>query len=1201
MRLKTLELQGYKSFATKTVFQFDAGITAVVGPNGSGKSNIADAVRWVLGEQSYSVLRGRKTEDMIFSGSDGRPRLGMAQVTLVLDNQDHWLPIEFTEVTITRRAYRDGQNDYLLNGSRVRLRDVNELLAAGGLARHAYTLVGQGLVDAALSLRAEERRLLFEEAAGIALHQARRVDALNKLDATQANLVRLRDILSEIEPRLSYLEKQAERAITHQTISAHLQSLLRTWYGFKWGEGQERLRLARMNLERSQQALAAQQAGLESLGQRIAELRARQGALRAKLGEWHRLSSQLHDQAEALQRDLAVAEERARLLAAQRDELLSELEPLRAARQLAETRAAEAQRTLTELEQELAVAQRQVAELQGQLGAHQAQRQAILDQQARSEQHARQLADQIAGGQARLLQMEEQRTRLQRTAEETQRAVAALQEKRTTLHQQLLAKQEALQQITAGLRELEAQRAQELAAIKALGSQAASLGEDIHTQRRQLEVLRARQDMLTRMQRDLVGYYEGVRAVLKAGSEAGGLQGIIGSVAQLLRVPAGLEAAIETALGGHVQDVVVATWSDAEAAIAYLKAHHAGRATFLPLDTIRPPEPLRVPANPRVLGLAMELVEYDARLARVAQLLLGRTLVVEDLPTARQVLSALSGSFQIVTRGGDLVRSGGSVSGGSVSRDKAGAGFLARQREWQELPALLAEQEGRLSALQTRLEENQRAQASHQATAEELARRQASLQAGRANLEREQASLTRELERTDQAIQWQQESLDRTLGERSRLEADQQRTQAEIERLQAELSAAQTQAAQLAAQAAALSAEALLTRLGQAQTGLASAEGRVLGQRNVLEGQRSNLADLSQRLQTRQQRADQLGQEREALLSWLAEQRARSEQINVQLAELAACIQPAEAELTELEQRQSQLEAEEGHQRQVIHRLETEHSRYGLEYSRCQDDMDRLRRQIEDELGLVEVELSEDVAGQPPLPLHPLISQLPVVKELPEDLEPEIRRLRGQLNRLGSVNPNAPQEFEEVRNRHTFLAQQISDLEKAAADLRQIIAELDRVMEHDFLTTFESVAQQFQVYFKRLFNGGEARLVLTDPNNLTQTGVDIIARPPGKRAQNLSMLSGGERALTAVALIFALLKISPTPFCILDEVDAMLDEANVGRFRQTLEELARDIQFIVITHNRRTIEAASTIYGVSMGADSVSRVISLKLDQVVTS
>jgi chromosome segregation protein len=1198
MRLKTLELQGYKSFATKTVFHFDQGITAVVGPNGSGKSNIADALRWTLGEQSYSTLRGKKTEDMIFSGSDGRARLGMAQANVVLDNSDGWLPVDFTEVTIVRRAYRDGQNEYLLNGNRVRLRDVNELLATSGLSRRTYTVVGQGLVDAALSLRAEERRVLFEEAAGITLHRSKRAEALQKLDATQSNLLRVHDIVSEIEPRLRYLERQAERAAQHQSILAQLKDLLSSWYGYRWGQGQRRLHEARLAAKESQRELDAHLERLERIARQITELRVRQTQLRGQLGEWHRFSSRLHNEAESLQRDLAVGEERARLLSAQREELLSEIEPLQVAHQAAQERLAKAQVNIAEIERELVAARGQVERLRARLNAHQAERQVLLDQQSQAEGEARGLADRIAGHRARLAQLDERRVQLDGEADEGHQAIAAQRQKQETLGGQLVEKEGALRKLVADLQDLETQRNERLTAIQKLGAQAGELEEEIATCRRRLEALHARQDLLSRMQEDLAGFYEGVRTVLKSARDGTTLGGVIGTVAHLLRVPTDLEVAIETALGGHLQDVVVETWADAETAIAHLNVTHGGRATFLPLDTLRPPEPIEPSATEGVLGVASELVTYDERLASVVRLLLGRTLIVDNLPAARRALSTMRGGFQIVTRAGELVRSGGSVSGGSVSRDKAGGGFLAREREWRELPATIAEQETKRQVFQARLDANHRAQAEHQLALEGLARRQAELQAAQANVERERGVLDHEIERAEEAVQWQQSLLDRLEAERADLNKDEERLRAEIEDIQNAQTQAQERARELAAQASALTAEALLTELSQAQTELAVIQGRRESHHTVLDGHRANLAELVARIGAKVHRAEELLGERESLLTRLTTQRDQASHLNDQIVEVAARIDPAEEELASLEERQTALETDEGRERETLHRLETEHSRLALEHGRRQDELEMLRRQIEDDLGLVEVDLSEDQVGQPYLPLHPLISQLPVVEELPEGVENDVRRFKVQLRRLGSVNPNAPKEFEELHSRHEFLTRQMADLEQAATDLRQVIAELDRLMEQEFSTTFEAVANEFKGYFKRLFDGGEAQLVLTDPENLTDTGVDIIARPPGKRPQSLNMLSGGERALTAAALIFALLKVSPTPFCVLDEVDAMLDEANVGRFRQELEELAQEIQFIVITHNRRTIEAANTIYGVSMGTDSVSRVISLKLDEV---
>lgn len=1198
MRLKSLELHGYKSFAAKTIFQFDEGITAVVGPNGSGKSNISDALRWALGEQSYGALRGKKTEDMIFSGSDGRARLGMAQVSLVLDNSEGWLPVDFSEVTLIRRAYRDGQNEYVLNGNRVRLRDINELLAASGLSRRTYTVIGQGLVDAALSLRAEERRALFEEAAGISLHRAKRAEALNKLDATHSNLLRVNDIVSEIEPRLAYLERQAERAAQNQVFSTQLKALLRIWYGYRWRRGQERLHKTRLVHERSQRDLDAQRALLEQAAAQINELRRRQTQLRGQLGELHREGSRLHSEAESLQRTLAVGEERARWLSAQREELLSEIEPLQVVRQAAEERIAEAQSTIAQSEAELEAARARTEHVRARLDAHHAERRKLLDQQSEAEREARELADRVAGHRARLAQLAERRIQLQREAELSQQSIATNREQQAMHQEELSQKEAALRAVVGELEILEGQRRERLAAAQKLGARAGELEAEIASLQRHLEALRARHDLLSRMQEDLAGFYEGVRNVLKAGRGAATLRGVVGSVAQLLRVPRDLETAMEAALGGHVQDVVVESWADAEAAIAYLKTNHAGRATFLPLDTLKPSEPIHPPDTPGVLGVASELVKYAERVAPVARLLLGRTLVVEDLPAARHALAAMRGGFQIVTRSGEMVRSSGSVSGGSVSREKAGGGFLAREREWRELPATITKQEARRQDFQAQLEENQHAQAGQQAALEELNRRQADLEVARASTQRKQEALVREIERTEEAIQWQQSLLDARQKEVAELDQGEGRLRTEIESFETARAQTQARSELLAAEAAALAAEALLVDLSQAQTELAVIQGRRDSQGAVLDGHQASLSDLTRLIEAKERRCRELFEERDLLLGRLEAQRDQDSQFQDQIAAMEGRIQPVEQELGSLEEQQATLEGEEGHMREMLHRLETEHGRAALEFGRRQDELEMLRRQIEEDLGLVEVELSEDQVGQPYLPLRPLVSQLPNVTELPEDVEIEVRRLKVQLGRLGSVNPNAPKEFEELRARHEFLIRQMADLEQAATDLRQVIAELDRLMEREFSDTFEAVAIEFRGYFKQLFGGGEARLVLTEPDNLTETGIDISARPPSKRLQSLSMLSGGERALTAVALIFSLLKVSPTPFCVLDEVDAMLDEANVGRFRQELEKLAKTTQVIIITHNRRTIEAANIIYGISMGDDAASRVISLKLDQV---
>lgn len=1197
MRLKSLEIQGYKSFASKVEFIFDDGITAIVGPNGSGKSNVADALRWVLGEQSYTNLRGKKTEDMIFSGSDGRARLGLAAVTLVLDNADKWLPLDFSEVTVSRRAYRSGENEYFLNGSRVRLKDVSELLAKSGLSRQTYTVIGQGTIDRVLSLHAEERRKLFEEAAGITFHRQKRAETLTKLEATRVNLLRINDIVKEIEPRMVHRERQAQRTNEYNRLMTHLDGLLRVWYGYRWGEGQKHLREAKTHLRDSEILLKGQREQFAELERDLIGLRAGQTEQRANLGGWYTESNRLRSQAEAIQRELAVSEERAKQYQAQRTEILVELQPLSENLEAQKLQIAEVEAALQAITQELRQAEEDLRAAQHQLDAHQAQRQNILERQAAAEKLARQLAAALTEQQARLNQFEERRAALMAERENCEAEISRLtkeQQGQQTQQAQLKAQWVDLE---ADLTRLEVQQSQQRDRLSQLDQAAEQLKAQMAALQRQEDTLKARQDLLGKLRSDMSGYFEGVKAVLQPEAK---LHGLVGPVSQVIQAPPDLEVALEAALGGRLQDVVAETFADAEAAITYLKENRSGRATFLPLDTIRPGPALDVPNTAGVIGLATELVKVEPRLRPIAELALNRTLIVEDLPAARRAFAALQGGFQIVTREGELMRSGGSVTGGRDKRNRGQEGtFLAREREWRELPGQLAEIDQAYQQLSSQLADTHEQAAVIKKQGQTLANEQQQLNLRRQETQAVMDKVSRALEQLANTIKWQQQLQAKAEAELSHLDQRQAETRQELTRLEQERQAAEVTARQLAEEAQTLSAETLLAELSQAKTTVASIQGRQRSQQVLLSNQQVGYQQLLRQIESKQVRAETLATERELLLKQQEDLQSRSQGFNGQLTQFTGQIETTEQQLAELAARQVKLEHTESHLRQRLQRLEAEHNRISLEAARRQDELDNLQRQIQDDLGLVSLEMSDEQIGQPVLPIRPLVSDLPIVEELPPGVEEDVVRLKVQLRRLGNINPDAPREYAELRQRYDFLTSQMADLEAAAADLKEIIDKLDRTMEEAFTATFQQVAQEFQRYFKALFGGGEAQLLLTDPDNLIDTGVDIVARPPGKRLQSLALLSGGERSLTAQALVFALLKISPTPFVIFDEVDAMLDEANVGRFRDALSALAHDIQFIVITHNRQTIEAANTIYGISMGDDSASRVYSLKIDEWV--
>jgi chromosome segregation protein len=1200
MRLRQLELQGYKTFATRTDFLFEEGITAIVGPNGSGKSNIADAIRWVLGEQSYSILRAKRTEDMIFSGSERRARQGMARGTLTLDNSSGWLPIEFSEVTVERRAYRSGENEYYLNGNRVRLRDITDLLGQSGLGRRTYTVIGQGLVDRALALGPAERRALFEEAAGIAGYQAKKKDTLRKLERTQQNIVRVNDIINEIAPRLRHLGRQAQRAQQQEEVTARLDELLRVWYGHRWREGSQALRLARTIARHREKSLKVVQNEMEAVAQEMVQLRKRHAELRALLGQWHRESSALHAQAEGLQREMAVGEERVRLLRAQHEEVLTELAPLQANLGEQTARVQDAQAELAFIQAEVTEHQIALAAARGQLEALQSQRQDLLSSLTAARDRAFALATDLADRDNRRAQIGERRA-------EIAREQGAQREKLARLRTDLAAAEAAQTELQNQLASLEAEivalqtrRADEEARLTQAQTRQQDLSARLAARQQEQLHLQDRLDLLARMREEGEGSYAGVRAVLRAARSGSplALKGIVGVLARLIDVPAGLERAIEAALGARLQNVVVETWDDAVSAIEYLKKERGGRATFLPLDTLRSHQPLAAAAVAGVegvVGLASELVTFDSHFRPAVELALGQTLVVEDMTAARRTFDRLTGGFQIVTRTGEVLRSDGAVTGGTRRAARDGS-LLVREREWRELPAQLSTLAEKIEGLTRDLAAVGEEERAVEASLSQIQTRDDELSARQTALLQSSTEQDRRVGRLAQEIEWVEGLIRQAASELETLQERDQRLDVERESILQEQMSVEEQIAVCQLEIDALSTDDLLTEASQWQTALAVAEQAQASQEAILKSHQDTLAQLQAQVANRQDRAETLAAKADEGSARLADLRDRHYVISDGLAEAQTHVAPAEEEIADLETRREELEAREDSLRQRLRQHETRHNQALLEVTRRQEEMAVLKRQIDDDLGLVEVEMDEGLEGQPPLPLRPIVSTLPAIEELPEGLEEEMRHLRARLRHLGSVNPNAPAEYAEQLERHTFLVTQAEDLQKAAAQLREVIAELDALMEEAFRDAFDAIGKAFTAYFGRLFGGGTARLVLTDPEDAMESGVEIIARPPGKRAQGLALLSGGERALTATALIFAILKSNPPPFCVLDEVDAMLDEANVGRFVELLREQTQLNQFIVITHNRATMKAANVLYGVTMGDDSVSRVYSKKLD-----
>jgi chromosome segregation protein len=1191
-RLKALELHGYKTFASRFSFEFPGNITAVVGPNGSGKSNISDSLRWVLGEQSYSLLRGRKTEDMIFSGSDQRPRAGMASATITFDNQDGWLPIDFSEVSISRRAYRDGSNEYHLNGQKVRLKDIAELLAQSGLAERTYTIIGQGLVDAALSLRPDERRKFFEEAAGIGLFRARREESLNRLESTRRNLERVQDILSELEPRLHSLERQARRAEEYDRVKADLDLLLKDWYGFHWHNSQKDLLHTREVLKVQEEKVKVARHNLSEVEIKVQGFRQKIKELRTQLDEWHALSAELHLEREKISRNLAVLEERFRAQTGQREHTTSELTRMEEESKLQAERLESLLQDKDKLNTDLEEAKAQLEK------AHKTYNEKVVEK-TKVESDLREVRQKLVKAETQQVQQKAHQrelvSRLETLTESqktlaasllsaddelvvTQKAVDQAKQKKEDLDDALNGLEEQFDKLNRSIQKFKDELGQATARANQLDTEKARISAQI--------------DVIIQAEKALSGFANGAKSLMQAVSQ-GSLQGKYRLMSSLIDVPAQFEVAVASVLGEQLDGIVVEADTDPEIALEFLGKDEKGRAVLIPAAWTKAIEKAKKIDHADAFGLASELVKCDASIRAAVDVLLGQVIVVKDRKAAREISKSMPNLMRVVTLAGEVFSGSGIVIAGQDGR----ANLVGRPRQRKELQERLDTID---SELDSRVSEVDHLEMELKGTETKLHQLESELRVARGQVSganEAYQSAVMAMEQKKQKNEWQKNQL-------SVLNGQMNQTANEISAIDKALSDGQVEIARINEEMRSMNNLLHTKNVDEFQaevvhwTTSVAVSTRAMndGERRYSEFQQVVNTNRSQR-QSLKSRIDNFSEQASEIETEMSQDHQREAELNTRMDEVRAKIQPAESELSLVELDYNKLQDNYVYLQQTQATAERYYTQAQLELTRSREALDNLRRRIQEDFGLVTLEYTESVSGPTPLPLEG-VGQLPILKEIPSELEDSINRQRAQLRRMGAINPEAQKEYHEVKERFDYLTGQVADLNKADEDLRQIIGELDELMRKEFHKTFVAVAAEFKQMFTRLFGGGSAKLIMTDEDNPTETGIDIEAKLPGRREQGLSLLSGGERSLTAVALIFSLLKVSPTPFCVMDEVDAMLDEANVGRFTELLKELSSETQFIVITHNRNTVQVADVIYGVTMGRDSASQVISLRLDEV---
>jgi chromosome segregation protein len=1228
--LKRLELHGFKSFAARTELEFSPGITAIIGPNGSGKSNVADAARWVLGEQSMRQLRGKKSEDIIFAGAQGKSAMGMAEVSLLLDNSSGWLPSEYTEVKVTRRSYRSGENEYLINNAKVRLRDLLLFMSQARIGHDSYTVVGQGLVDAALSLRAEERRGLFEDAAGIRHFQAQRDDAQNKLQHTEQNLSRLHDILSEIEPRLAPLAEQARRARDYAQVHTEFQSRLSSWYAQQWRRLQrQRQQAETIEAERSAE-LARVQAELLAREEEVREVRAERERVALQINGLRKTRGDLLGRVQTLERETAVAEERLQSLTRQTAELTAEQDQQQQQIAQAEQRAALLERQLEELSEKVDEGTAALQNLERSLASLR-QRQEQEEARLRvAQRDAIQVQTRLGASQTELGRLQRQLGERNRTLAARRQTVAQSQERFTLAQQKLEAQQAVLATARAEEEQLASRRQKLARAISDGQHEQEQLRETLSDARRERRSVADRLNLLREWRSSMGGYSDGVRSLLQAPQSK--IPPILGTVAQLAQTPAGMEATLEAVLGPLLQAVVVRSADDALACLSYLRSIKGGRALIVWVGKIRDEQSqgedqqteaqaASEDASEAYLGKrASRLITSAPEYRALFQRLLGDAILVRDLAGAGSYLGGAttrkpteSGQSagaakhetespdaphphellpqRIVTIEGEVLHVQGWISGGQASKE--GQGLLARERELRELPAQLEQHEQRIAQLEKLFDQVQQGQSARKQEHTNVESEAQKLAARLATINRELAELRQAAERALSEVQVGRSVEEQLAGELAGLEQELAATQGRVVEQEAALrdvnERVETIQEEVGAQAGVFRAQQ--EDLNRQRTALALQKQEEKTLSYTLEQQRAQAREMTTQMTRRASRLTEMEQQSETLAAQLEHQKAELEQGRAQARDLSAQLREAEEQASEYDKNLQTLERGQGGLRQDQARLEVEYRRCLLDAQRSRDAVEVLSQQMQEEMGFDDPSrLPEEAAGE---------DGTQEGEARLTSLRRQIETLRARLKDLSNHDPNAPQEYEEARERYEFLTSQVQDTEAAAANLRHLIGELDVTMKRQFEETFHAVNEHFRRHFTTLFRGGTAHLEMTQPkdeaSNGPAGGIEVLVQPPGKKVQDLSLLSGGERALVSAALLFALLETNPPPFCLMDEVDAALDETNVTRFCDILQELSERTQFLVVTHNKVTMTAANAIYGVSMGSDSVSRILSMRM------
>ena len=1181
MFLKSIEVQGFKSFANKILFEFNEGITGIVGPNGSGKSNVADAVRWVLGEQSAKQLRGASMQDVIFSGTQNRKPQGYAYVAITLDNSDKSLPVDYEEVTVSRRVYRSGESEYLLNGSACRLRDIQELFYDTGIGKEGYSIIGQGQIDKILSGKPEDRRELFDEAAGIVKFKKRKNIAQKKLEDERQNLVRVTDILAELEKQVGPLEEQSQKAREYLKLKEKLKQYdIRSFQLENQGQ-REKLAEAEAAIRTVSEDLEERQKNAEALKAQYDELTARIDELDGQMEKNREALSGNHLEAESLKGQIKVLEEQIHTEESSEDHVKERMESI--ASEMAEKQSqkenftfqkGETNESLDELDDRQAALQRQIEEEENRIRALEAdiedKKNGILNTiQDKASLEAREQRFETLMEQNQVRRSElNQRIFQIKSDEEAQNSLMA------RLTEQIREKEKLLGDLAAVYEEQSARQ-------KSLKEAGYRENKNLNQKQQEYHTLRTRLESLRNLAERYDGYGNSIKRVMEVRNST---PGIIGVVADLLETPKEYETAIETALGGTIQNVVTDSEATAKNLIAYLKKNRFGRATFLPLTSItarggfQKKEALK---EPGVIGLAHNLVTVKGGYDKLAEYLLGRILVVDQIDHAISIARKYQYTLRIVTLEGELLNAGGSMTGGAF---KNSSNLLGRKRELEELGRSMNQALAQYDEIQKRAadlekeekklqEEISQNRSGYQNTQVELSSLNADLRAARDKAE-EIRTEYREIQEEGKKLAGQAEEIrtgkNALTEEQGDLDARSRTYEAEVQKLGKEVAEKKERRNGFRKELSDVQLE--FSALSQKDSFILENILRISDEMNRLSGEEQNLRGrlencrltIQKKKEEIQSARDQISakkQEEEALQKALADEAAKKEEYSGKQRGFFEKREVLSDEIGKLDKEMYRLEGQK---------------------EKCEEAIEQQIQYLWEEYGMT--------------PSEAAAVELPEGTEL-SAVKKQVSVLRQAIKALGPVNVNAIEDYKELSERYFFMKGQHEDLKTAEESLLKVIDELDEGMRRQFEEKFKEIKAEFDQVFKELFGGGQGTLELVEGEDLLEAGIQIIAQPPGKKLQNMMQLSGGEKALTAICLLFAIQNLKPSPFCLLDEIEAALDDSNVGRFAAYLGKLKKNTQFIVITHRRGTMLIADRLYGITMQEKGVSTLVSVDLTE----